>query len=82
MTTAADITAAYPKAAPIAQEIIKLARWLETEPAYLANVMNFESGFNPQAINPYSGASGLIQFVKPTAEADALGEEVFFPVQG
>ena len=68
MTTAADITAAYPKAAPVAQEIIKLARWLETEPAYLANVMNFESGFNPQAINPYSGASGLIQFVKPTAE--------------
>lgn len=32
-------------------------------PDYLATVMSFESGFNPAAKNPHSGALGLIQWV-------------------
>jgi len=30
-------------------------------------LINFESSFNPQAINKYSGAAGLIQFMPATA---------------
>lgn len=30
--------------------------------------INFESGWNPQATNPYSGARGLIQFMPSTAK--------------
>lgn len=33
------------------------------DPDYLATVMSFESGFNPAAKNPHSGALGLIQWV-------------------
>lgn len=33
----------------------------------LAQIISFESGFDPQAKNPMSGASGLIQFMPSTA---------------
>jgi hypothetical protein len=35
---------------------------------WLRNVITFESRFNPAAVNPYSGAKGLIQFLDSTAE--------------
>jgi len=34
----------------------------------LFNLINFESGFNPQAKNPNSSARGLIQFIDSTAK--------------
>jgi hypothetical protein len=34
----------------------------------LVNLIQFESGFNPQAKNPYSSARGLIQFTDSTAQ--------------
>ena len=64
---ASQISNAYPAAAPIADAIVALADKLGIDPAWLANVMNFESGFNPKARNPGSDASGLIQFIPPTA---------------
>lgn len=48
--------------------IVSTAGRIGADPTQLAQVINFESnGFNPQAINPYSGASGLIQFMPSTA---------------
>lgn len=44
------------------------AATLGADPTHLALVMNFESnGFNAQAVNLTSGASGLIQFMPSTA---------------
>lgn len=35
----------------------------------LAKMINFESNFDPKARNPYTGASGLIQFMPDTAKS-------------
>ena len=45
-------------------------------PQWLIDLINFESGFDPFAKNPYSSARGLIQFIDSTARgmgyADSL----------
>ena len=54
VSTARDIAAAYPKAAPIADEIVAMSGRLGIpDPGWLANLMNFETGgtFSPQIIN-------------------------------
>lgn len=51
-----------------------VAKNLGISPADLMAVMHFESGMNPKAVNPYSGASGLIQFMPATAKG--LGTSV------
>lgn len=66
-TTAATIAAAYPKAAGVARDLVAVAERLGAPPFALANLIQFESGWNPQAINKTSGASGLIQFMPKTA---------------
>lgn len=70
MTTATDIVAAYSIDEQLAHKIVSVARNLDIEPAHLANVIAFESGgkFSATAINPRSGASGLIQFIPRTAQ--------------
>jgi hypothetical protein len=40
---------------------------IDIHPDWLGAVMQFESGFNPAARNPLSGATGLIQFMPSTA---------------
>lgn len=49
------------------QKIIEIATDLEVNPDDLIKLIDFESGFDPQAKNPYSSARGLIQFVDKTA---------------
>ena len=66
--TAAAIAAAYPKAASVARELVAVAERLGAPPFVLANLIQFESGWNPRAVNPTSGASGLIQFMPSTAK--------------
>jgi peptidoglycan hydrolase-like protein with peptidoglycan-binding domain len=49
-------------------KVINIARSLGTDPNFMMAIMSFESnGFNPAIRNPYSGATGLIQFTSPTA---------------
>ena len=49
-------------------KVIRIAQSLDTDPNFLMAIMSFESnGFNPQARNPHSGATGLIQFMPKTA---------------
>ena len=70
-STAADILAAYPKSAPIVDEIVALAKKLGVpDPGWLANLINFESGrtFDPSIVN-HIGATGLIQFIPSTAKS-------------
>jgi len=62
------IASAYPNMAPYARSLAQTATRLGIDPAWLANVINFESGGNPQARNPVSGATGLIQFMPSTAQ--------------
>ncbi|MGY0652726.1 LysM peptidoglycan-binding domain-containing protein [Luteimonas sp. A537] len=47
-----------------------IAARIGTKPEYLMAVMSFESGqsFRPDVVNPLSGATGLIQFIPPTAQ--------------
>tara|TARA_Y100000592_G_C5480433_1_gene325141 strand:- start:3234 stop:3863 length:630 start_codon:yes stop_codon:yes gene_type:complete len=68
MTTAADIASAYPQAADMAQNIVEVSNALSIDPSWLANVIKSESNFNPQAVNPDSQATGLIQFMPFTAK--------------
>jgi len=44
-----------------------VAQRIGAQPFDLANLINFESGWNPQAVNKRSGATGLIQFMPSTA---------------
>lgn len=48
---------------------LKVAKSLEVNPDWLYNLIDFESGFNPKAKNPYSSAKGLIQFTDATAQS-------------
>ena len=48
--------------------VIRLAREGGFDPSWLMACMKFESNFNPEARNPHSSASGLIQFMESTAE--------------
>lgn len=48
--------------------LIQIAEQLDTDPDYLAAVMQLESRFDPAATNP-SGATGLIQWRPDTARA-------------
>jgi len=64
------IIKAYPKAEHIAKDIVRVANNLGLpSPAILANLINFEtnSSFDPSIQNEI-GATGLIQFIKPTAK--------------
>ncbi len=45
-----------------------MAQRLGTKAEYLMAVMSFESGLKPGAVNPQSGATGLIQFMPATAK--------------
>jgi len=69
-----QIVAAYPNARPIANEIVAVAERLNTNPFWLANLINFETGgeFSSTVKNSKSTAVGLIQFMDYTA-ASLLG---------
>lgn len=66
---AAQIAAAYGRlvAMEVAEELVRIAERLGAEPFDLANLIHFESGWNPAARNTKSDASGLIQFIPSTA---------------
>lgn len=49
-------------------KVISIAEKLDTLPEYLMIVMNNESGLNSSIKNPTSTATGLIQFMEPTAK--------------
>lgn len=51
-----------------AQALVDVANAIRTEPQWLYELINFESGHNPQAKNPNSSARGLIQFMDSTAK--------------
>lgn len=51
------------------QALNEVAGALSIPALWLKNLINFESGGNPQAVNKYTGARGLIQFMPSTAKA-------------
>jgi len=62
--------------------ILWAANDLGLDPSYLTACMKFESNLNPRAKNPYSSATGLIQFMDGTARSlgttvDALAKMDF-----
>ena len=44
-------------------------KWMNVPVEWLDSLIRFESGWNPKAKNPISGARGLIQFMPSTAKA-------------
>lgn len=71
---ASDIVKAFPKNAhmstELANEIVAVSNRLGlADPAHLANLINAESGFDPEAKNPApnSTATGLIQMIETSA---------------
>jgi len=67
-TTAAQIEEAYPRSKGWAWKIVEVSNDLGIDPAWLANIIQSESRFNPQAVNKDSQATGLIQFMPFTAK--------------
>jgi peptidoglycan hydrolase-like protein with peptidoglycan-binding domain len=59
------------------EKVVQLANDLGTNPNFLMAVMSFETGesFDPSKRNPVSGAVGLIQFMKPTAQGLGTTQE-------
>lgn len=51
------------------QKVVQIATRIQVKPIFLMAVMSFETGgtFSPKIRNPASGATGLIQFIAPTA---------------
>jgi len=49
-------------------KVVEIGKKLEVDPNFLMAVMSFESRIDPKARNPLSTATGLIQFMKATAE--------------
>lgn len=67
---ASDIAKAYGVDSALAQSIVSVAgRVGIPDPAWLANLIHHESRFNPQAVNPSTNATGLIQFIPSTARS-------------
>jgi hypothetical protein len=63
------------------RKLVEVARAIGTDPDYLSTVIAFETAgtFDPAIKNPYSSATGLIQFIGPTARklgttTDALAQ--------
>jgi hypothetical protein len=50
-----------------ALKVTDICNQLNIKPEWLMFVMWFESELNPQAVNPISGSTGLIQFMPSTA---------------
>ncbi len=48
-------------------KVIAIANELNTNPNWLMAAMDVESSLNPKAVNPITGATGLIQFMPKTA---------------
>ena len=65
---ATAIASAYPATSSFASSIVSTADRLRIDAAWLANVMNFESGFSTSVQNKLSRATGLIQFMPATAK--------------
>lgn len=61
-----------PEANNIIQKLQTRSQEFGLSPDYLVKVAGLESGFDPNAVNPDSGASGLFQYVKSTAKEYAL----------
>jgi len=59
------------------EKVVGIAIDLGTNPNFLMAVMSFETGemFDPAKRNPASGAVGLIQFMKPTAQGLGTTQE-------
>ncbi len=49
------------------KRVIEIAQEIGVDPSWLMAVMYFESSLNPKAVNKYSNATGLIQFMPTTA---------------
>ncbi len=52
-----------------ANKVIEVSKKLNVNPNWLMAIMNFESGLNPRAVNKYTNATGLIQFMPKTAKS-------------
>lgn len=50
-------------------KVVEIAKRIECDPNDLMGIMNSESGLNPAAVNRFSNATGLIQFMPSTARA-------------
>jgi hypothetical protein len=80
--TAGDIASAYPKMADYASEVVRVAAKIGIPPEWLANVIYFESGGNPQARNTKSSATGLIQFISSTAASLGTSVDALYRMSG
>src|SRR5271157_3037002 len=60
----------------ISSDIAYLSSYFSIPQGWINNVISFESSWNPLALNPVSGAMGLIQFTDSTARS--MGYESAF----
>jgi len=64
------------------KKVISISEKLDILPESLMIVMNNESGVNPQAKNPTSTATGLIQFMEATAKGMGTTTQALYTMDG
>jgi hypothetical protein len=79
---AQQVASAYPAMASYADLLVETAGRLNIDPAWLANIIHLESGGNPQARNPTSAATGLIQFMPKTAQGMGTTIDEIYQMNG
>lgn len=79
---AQQVASAYPAMASYADLLVETAGRLNIDPAWLANIIHLESGGNPQARNPTSAATGLIQFMPKTAQGMGTTIDAIYQMNG
>lgn len=67
MATLLPIAGLSKTTAAFREALVSMANRLGLNPSFIAAVMSRESGFNPKAVNPFTKATGLIQFMPNTA---------------
>jgi hypothetical protein len=70
MTTILNVPGLENTSNAFKRKLVSVADWLGINPDHLATVISFESAksFSPSIKNPFSGATGLIQFMPSTAK--------------
>jgi hypothetical protein len=85
-TLAKQVAAAYPAMSSYAKELVETAGRLSIDPAWLANIIQLESGGNPQAVNRSGSnptyATGLIQFMPKTARGLGTTTDALYLLDG
>jgi hypothetical protein len=70
-----DLSSVTPE---VVGQLVTFCAELGLDPGVIADLIYYESGWRPNAVNPKSGATGLIQFMPSTAAGLGISTELIY----